>query len=123
MTPKEIRTMISYGRANEIPAEELEIFKENEVIRPEYSNKGIKNLYNAICFEAVDDYRKARKKIAFMGNGYSRRVKEAEAVKAECERFFDTDFFKDVSGCNNKAQVIQAIEKQMRKEAEMAIVK
>lgn len=96
-------------------------FLENLEARPFYSINGIKNLYKAICFQAVHDYKWA---LRTSGNPKADRKtqEEAETMKNELNKFFNEDFFKNVSGCHNKDKTIRNIISMMRREAGKKIV-
>ena len=61
----------------------------NEEKTPLYNEDGIENLTNAIVLQAVKDYRKALK-------GSSLNGKFSAAVIADCERFFRSDWYRQL---------------------------
>ena len=119
-TQKEIRELIEEGKEFLVPEEDLAMFYENEEARKNYSAKGIQNLYTGVCHEAVIDYKKARRYIGTHGEGSSR---EAEKEKAEIEKFFASDFFKNNAKCQEPEKVIKAIEDDMRKDAMRTMIR
>ena len=121
LTTKEIRQLIAEGREDEVPKEDLETFKENEERREVYSQRGIKNLYKAVCLQAVNDNKQARK---YLGRKVTKPKERAQATrdKAETEHFFASEFFKNVSGCRSEKKTIRAIEASMAKEAQNGFI-
>ena len=57
---------------------------------PNYNEEGIENLTNAIILQAVKDYRKALKGLSLNG-------KPSTAVIADCERFFRSDWYRQLT--------------------------
>ena len=57
---------------------------------PDYNKEGIENLANAIILQAVKDYRKALKGLSLNG-------KSSAAVIADCERFFRSDWYRQLT--------------------------
>ena len=56
---------------------------------------GIENLSNAIILQAVKDYR-----IALAGGSVNGR--DSESVIAECERFFQSEWFNNLTNIDSK---------------------
>ena len=57
--------------------------------------KGIENLSNAIVLQAVKDYRKALK-------GFSLNGKSSTAVIVDCERFFRSDWYRQLTNVDGE---------------------
>lgn len=66
---------------------------------PDYNKEGIENLANAIILQAVKDYRKALK-------GFSLNGKSSAAVIADCERFFRSEWFKELTDVDGEYLII-----------------
>ena len=99
-----------------IDPEDMKIFKENEEAREFYSKEGIKNLYAAICCQAVHDYKHARKCIA--NPRLTRKEKEPIQLDIDkLESFFGSDFFKHNTGIYEKEKTIALIEENMKRDA------
>ena len=62
---------------------------------PDYNDEGIENLANGIILQAVKDYRKALK-------GFSLNGKSSTAVIAECERFFRSDWYRQLTNVDGE---------------------
>ena len=109
MTNKQIREYIRNGREAEVDPIELQMFLENEAARPNYVDvQGFRDLYGSVCLRAVDDYHSA-----LGGVGYDKH--SAEQVLRETGEFFDSDFFRRVTGINHGETVREEVRK--RKEA------
>ena len=62
------------------------------------TNEGLENLTNAIVLQAVKDYRKALK-------GFSLNGKSSAAVIAECERFFRSDWYSQLTNVDGECLI------------------
>lgn len=62
---------------------------------PYYNEEGIENLANAIILQVVKDYRKALK-------GFSINGKSSTAVIADCERFFRSDWYRQLTNVDGE---------------------
>ena len=105
---EKIRKLIEEGNSDMIPADDLKLYKENQAHRGEFDKEAMKQLYSTVALQAVVDYKAAIKK------SHSRDIKkreEGEKIKEECEIFFDTPFFQNVSGVKGKKKVLQAVRK------------
>ena len=71
---------------------------------PNYNEEGIENLTNAIILQAVKDYRKAQKGLSLNG-------KSSTAVIADCERFFRSDWYRQLTKVDGE-YLITAIRKE-----------
>lgn len=70
-------------------------------------------LANAIILQAVEDYKMALRNIARFKTGKKRE--EAERIKRECEKFFNSDRFNILSrGILNADAVIEKCMKEAR---------
>ena len=59
------------------------------------NEEGIENLTNAIILQAVKDYRKALKRFSLNG-------KSSTAVIAECERFFRSEWYSQLTNVDGE---------------------
>lgn len=59
------------------------------------NEEGIENLTNAIILQAVKDYRKALK-------GFSLNGKSSTAVIVDCERFFRSDWYRQLTNVDGE---------------------
>ena len=59
------------------------------------NEEGIENLTNAIVLQAVKDYRKALKGLSLNG-------KSSAAVVADCERFFRSDWYRQLTNVDGE---------------------
>ena len=59
------------------------------------NDEGIENLTNAIVLQAVKDYRKALK-------GFSINGKSSSAVIADCERFFRSEWYRQLTNVDGE---------------------
>lgn len=127
MTTKEIRKRLESGDPTQIEMidpEDLEIFKENEEERNMITLDGIKSLYAGIAEQAVQDYKKLHlhtmhKKANPAMYAYGiKPIKEIELEEAEkeIEKYFNTEFFKNVTGIKSREKLISAIEKTIIEE-------
>ena len=66
---------------------------------PDYNEEGIENLANAIILQVVKDYRKALK-------GFSINGKSSTAVIADCERFFRSDWYRQLTNVDGEYLII-----------------
>lgn len=66
---------------------------------PNYNEEGIENLANAIILQAVKDYRKAL-------SGFSLNGKSSTAVIADCERFFRSDWYRQLTNVDSEYLII-----------------
>ncbi len=66
------------------------------------------NLANAIVLSAVYDYRDALKKLY-----RSRKNAEAEATKAECERFFRSQWYQTLTSVDGE-MLIQKLNEEVK---------
>lgn len=87
--------------------EDRAIRDENLEHRPFYDDEGIRRLMAAVCLRGIADYRKAVKRIWLCRNGDVRR--DAERRKAECEQFFDSGMFTEITGMSGKEEAVRAI--------------
>jgi len=71
---------------------------------PDYNEEGIENLINAIILQAVKDYRKALK-------GFSLNGKPSTAVIADCERFFRSEWYRQLTNVDGE-YLISTIRKE-----------
>jgi len=62
------------------------------------TNEGLENLTNAIVLQAVKDYRKALK-------GFSINGKSSTAVIADCERFFRSDWYSQLTNVDGECLI------------------
>ena len=62
---------------------------------PNYNEEGIENLTNAIILQAVKDYRKALKGLSLNG-------KSSNAVITDCERFFRSDWYRQLTNVDGE---------------------
>ena len=67
--------------------------------------EGIENLTNAIILQAVKDYRKALKGLSLNG-------KSSTAAIADCERFFRSDWYRQLTNVNGE-YLIATIRKEL----------
>lgn len=109
LSMKDIRKMIEAGKESEVPEEDLRLYYENMDKRNhfELNEKGVKNLYCAICMQSISDYKNAFKRL--------RKAKMKSVVDEELqddidelEKFFQSDFFKNVVGNKSKYEIIVA---------------
>ncbi len=104
LTTKEIRKLIEQGRSDEVPWEDLRDYQENMEHRENFGLRQVKNLYKSIALQGIVDYKKLVKKKVVRG-----KLPEGDAQLEEFDRFFESEFFKNVSGVENKEQVYRAI--------------
>lgn len=97
--------------------------QENLKSRGHISTKGVQNLMAGVCMQAVSDYKRYRKALAYyaddilhMKNGdrfvSTERRNKIEALQAEireCEEFFHSEIFGECSGIWDGKLVIEAI--------------
>ena len=98
-----------------IDPEDLEIMAENLEAREMLCKQGAKNLYYAICNQAVHDYKQATKKIP-----NCKTKKELNAtlnMQESAKDFFGSKFFQNITKTSDKDAVIEAVHKQMKREA------
>ena len=62
------------------------------------TNEGLENLTNAIVLQAVKDYRKALK-------GFSINGKSSTAVIADCERFFRSEWYSQLTNVDGECLI------------------
>ena len=127
-TTGEIREIVrseDWEKMIQIPIEDLRTFFENEEQRELISMDGIKNLYAAICEQAVNDYKSAHKITLFKYNSLPNLKKST--IERQLENFFGEDFFLNVTGLSSKEQAVRTIEKTMieeqKQKAQKAMVK
>ena len=121
LKPKEEKKLlkkvgIARMRVQTFDPEDIQIMIENEQARTMFSVNGIRNLYKAICHQAVHDYKWSTKYLA-KGKGKKKDLEEAEQIMHESKSFFNSDFFKNVSGCHDPNKTVEAIEQLIKKEA------
>lgn len=67
------------------------------------------NLANAIIKQAADDYRKALKALSL-----NNRNKQAQATVTECETFFRSDWYKELTSVDGE-YLIRLLKEEARK--------
>lgn len=106
-----IRRFIEAGDIQEvscITGEVLECFVENERQRDLWMDDGIRNIYAAMCYRAVEDY----KNIA-----HKKKLRTDEKLLLETALdFFDHPLFRRITGTSGKEQAIRQIEATMLEE-------
>lgn len=116
-TTGEIREMINTGKANRLSDDMLKDYQENMEARQNYGSKGVKELYKAVCYEAVINYKTALKYIEdhkeSKDEEVCKKVDRAKREKSQLTKFFESDFFKNNSQCRNTKRVIENIEANM----------
>ena len=116
-TTEEIREMINAGKANRLPDDVIKDYQENMEARQNYSPKGVRELYKAVCYEAVINYKTALKYIEdhkeSKDEEVCKKVDRAKREKNQIVKFFESDFFKNNSQCRNTKRVIENIEANM----------
>ena len=116
-----IKYLIYHGMIEKVPKEDLQLMQENLKAREHFSPEGINELYKSICFQAVEDYKAVR--VAMTYRNMSRTVREnIEKRKKAIEEFFESDFFLHNAGVPSKDYVIKAIERQMKRKAQLSLV-
>ena len=86
LTGKDIKEMIEKGFAWKVPAEDLKLYVENLERRGEYFEDALRNLYYAVCQQAVADYHALVHGIPVDG------VQYADASK-DLKEFIRSNFF------------------------------
>ena len=102
LTNGKIREMIEEGHIDMIPKEDLMIYQENVQHRGEFDKDAMKQLYSTVALQSIVDYKKALKNTKHKN---PEKREEAEKIKEECEIFFDTPFFQNISGIKGKKKV------------------
>ena len=69
-----------------------------------YNKEGFENLANAIILQVVKDYRKAL-------SGCKVEKRDSKSVIAECERFFRSEWFRELTDVNGE-YLITSIRKE-----------
>lgn len=111
LTTGEIRRFIEAGDIQEvsrIPRETLETFAENERQRDLWMDDGIRNIYAAMCYRAVEDYKNLAHKKKL-------RTDEKLMLNTALD-FFDHPLFRRITGTSGKEQAIRQIEATMLEE-------
>ena len=111
LTTGEIRRFIESGDIQEvsrIPRETLETFTENERQRDLWMDDGIRNIYAAMCYRAVEDYKNLAHK--------KKRTDEERHCLDSALKFFDHPLFRRITGTSGKEQAIRQIEETMLEE-------
>ena len=119
LNTKEIRKLISEGKENEVPEEDLQCFYENDEARNNFEIRGIKNLYVAICAEAVANYKKLRK---YVIGKKGKLADDAWREIRSIENFFGSKLFCNVTGFNPE-KTKRAIEDTIKREAQKNLCK
>lgn len=73
------------------------MYKNNMQVQPIINDEGFSNLANAIVLQAVNDYRRALKKI----KNYPCSIEE-NRVKVSLERFFRSKWYSDLTNIDGK---------------------
>ena len=109
MSNKQIRVYIEAGEEGLLDPEDLRMFRENERAREDYFDyRGLRDLYSSICIRAVEDYNTAM-------DGFPVDRRDSETVLRETGSFFDSEFFRKVSGIRN-GDIVRAEIKKRREE-------
>lgn len=106
-----IRRFIEAGDIQEvscITGEVLECFVENERQRDLWMDDGIRNIYAAMCYRAVEDYKNIAHKKKL-------RTDEKLLLNTALD-FFDHPLFRRITGTSGKEQAIRQIEAAMLEE-------
>lgn len=74
------------------------------------TNEGVENLTNAIILQAVKDYRRALK-------GFSLNGKSSAAVVADCERFFRSEWYSQLTNVDGEYLIIN-IRKEVKNDVD-----
>ena len=111
LTTGMIRRFIEAGDIQEvsrIPKETLEAFAENERQRDLWMDDGIRNIYAAMCYRAVEDYKNLAHK--------KKRTDEEQHCLDSALKFFDHPLFRRITGTSGREQAIRKIEATMLEE-------
>lgn len=99
------------------------IRQENLESRSHISTRGVHNLMIGVCMQAVADYKRYRKALAyyaddllhmkkgdrFVSSERRDKIKALQAEIRECEEFFHSEIFGECSGIWDGGKVIEAI--------------
>lgn len=104
-------------RLQTIDPEDIALIAENYEARKYFSPEGVRNLYFAICHQAVHDYKQTTRYLGNKRNGTLKEREEAEILREDAKRFFGDPFFKNITKTNDPEKTEQAVIRQMRREA------
>ena len=105
MNQLQIRKHIEEGNLYKVTPEDLELYQENMRARENLDIDGVKALYNAICERAVLDNLTAKQNKAV--DHLPPRI-----VLRDTNAFFDSKFFRNISGVRNGNIVREEIQKR-----------